>query len=147
MELYEELLVALLSTFEIYAAIGTGMAFALNTHVILVCTLVGGLVGTFVAAFLGDKIKAWFQSIRKKPAPVVEKTPSLRTKILNQLWSKYGIFGIGFIGTFLVGAPISLGVGIGFGLQSKQMLPYAVAAVITRSFVFTYFFNFIKELF
>jgi uncharacterized membrane protein len=52
------LTVAGLATFEIYAAIPAGLAFGLSPWTIFFASVVGGLTGVFVAAFLGNKIRA-----------------------------------------------------------------------------------------
>jgi hypothetical protein len=51
------LTVAGLATFEIYAAIPAGFAFGLSPWAIFFASVTGGLIGVFVAAFLGDKIR------------------------------------------------------------------------------------------
>jgi hypothetical protein len=141
--LYKFIIVLLLSTFEIYAAIGSGMAFGLSAHNICTATLIGGISGVFIAAFLGEKIRSFIAKYRT-PKP---KTAGAKDKLLMQLWQKYGQFGLGFIGSFLVGAPISIGIGYGFGVQPKELVKWCLVAVVIRSIVFSYCFNFIKELF
>ena len=69
--IYKILTVAGLATFEIYAAIPAGFAFGLSPIVIFLASLVGGLLGVFVAAYLGDKIKSLVNQFRKNK---VEKT-------------------------------------------------------------------------
>jgi hypothetical protein len=49
------LTVASLATFEIYAAIPAGFAFGLSPWIIFFASVTGGLVGVFVAAFLGNR--------------------------------------------------------------------------------------------
>ncbi len=141
--LYKILLVGLLATFEIYVAIGTGMAFSLTPTTICLTTLVGGIIGVFVAAFLGDKITAFIAKYRK---PKV-KTASAKDKLLMKLWDKYGVFGVGFIGTFLVGAPISIGIGYGFGVEAKKLINWCLLAVVLRCVIYSYFFDYVKNLF
>jgi membrane protein YqaA with SNARE-associated domain len=136
-------LVTLMATFEIYAAIGTGMAFGLSSLVLFLSTLTGGVAGVFIAAFLGDKIKNWIQKY-KKPK---EKKADNKSKMLIQLWDKYGIFGLGFIGTFLMGAPISMGIAVGLGVSPKKLIKWSLIAVLIRCFAFSYFFNYVKGLF
>ena len=63
---FKILTVAGLASFEIYAAIPAGFAFGLSPLVIFISTIVGGLLGVFVAAFLGDRIKLFFSRFRKK---------------------------------------------------------------------------------
>jgi membrane protein YqaA with SNARE-associated domain len=141
--MYKAFIVALLSSFEIYVAIGSGLAFGLTPHIICIATLIGGISGVFVFAFLGDKISAFISKYRKPK----EKKESSKDKLLMTLWNKYGVFGVGFIGSFLVGAPISIGIGVGFGVKAKQLIPYCLVAVIIRSVVYSYFFDYIKNLF
>jgi membrane protein YqaA with SNARE-associated domain len=143
--IYKILTVVLLSTFEIYAAIGTGLlAFNLSPHIVCLASLTGGIIGVFVAAFLGEKIKHFIAKYKKPKPP---KAPTGKQKMMIALWKKYGEFGVGFIGTFFMGAPISIGIGIGFGVTAKRLIKWCLIAVIIRCIVFSYFFNYLKELF
>jgi membrane protein YqaA with SNARE-associated domain len=141
---YKIFVVALLASFEIYAAIGSGIAFGLSASTICLASLVGGIFGVFIFIFLGDKITAFIAKY-KKPKP--EKEPGAKAKMMKRLWEKYGIFGVGFLGTLLVGAPISIGIGVGFGVEVKKLLYYCLVAVVIRSVVYSYFFDFIVKLF
>ena len=85
------LTVAGLATFEIYAAIPAGFAMGLSAWVIFFASVIGGLVGVFVAAFLGDKIRN-FVAKYKKPSTKEVKTDTLAYRI----WNKFGIIGLGF---------------------------------------------------
>ncbi len=96
------LTVAGLATFEIYAAIPAGLAFGLSPWVIFLASLTGGIVGVYVTIFLGDKIKAFFAKYKK---PKEEKP---KTGLIYRIWNKYGVIGLGFLGTITVGAPISI---------------------------------------
>jgi len=125
------LTVAGLATFEIYAAIPAGFAFGMSPWVIFFASLVGGVVGVFVAAFLGDKIRAFFH----KGKPVKEKKP--KHPMLDRIWNKYGIIGLGFLGTFTVGAPVSIAVGVGFNANLKKLVTWCCIGVLARCVVFT----------
>ena len=63
--IYKILTVIGLATFEIYAAIPAGFAFKLNPISIFLYSVLGGLIGVFVAAYLGDIIKKWISTFRK----------------------------------------------------------------------------------
>ena len=141
--LYKILLVGLIATFEIYVAIGTGMAFNLSSNVLFLTTVTGGIIGVFVAAFLGDKIRKFILKY-KKPKPA---KPGNKDKIMMKLWEKYGVVGVGFLGTFIVGAPISIGIGFGLGIQPMKLVNWCLLAVVLRCFLFSYFFNYVKNLF
>jgi membrane protein YqaA with SNARE-associated domain len=126
------LTVAGLATFEIYAAIPAGFAFGLSPWTIFFASLTGGLAGVFVAAFLGDKIRAFFHKKRPAKDESVKKHP-----MITRLWNKYGIIGLGFLGTLSVGAPISIAVGVGLNANLKKLLTWCCIGVVTRCILFT----------
>ena len=129
--LYKILTVAGLATFEIYAAIPAGFAFNLSPFVIFSASAIGGLAGVLVAAYLGDKIKKWLNQFRK-PKPATSE-PGFVLKI----WEKYGVIGLGLLGTITVGAPISIGVGVGFNVPTNKMVFWCSMGVLIRCAIFT----------
>ncbi len=120
-----------LATFEIYAAIPAGFAFKLSPWIIFLASLTGGLAGVYIAAFLGDWIKRITAPLRK---PKPEKP---KTGVIYRIWEKYGIIGLGFLGTMTVGAPISIGVGVGFNVPLKKLLVWCCLGVFVRCALFT----------
>ncbi|MBL0357320.1 MAG: hypothetical protein IPP72_10745 [Chitinophagaceae bacterium] len=125
------LTVAGLATFEIYAAIPTGFLLGLSPWVIFFASVTGGLSGVFIAGFLGDKIRAFFHK-KKVPGEATAKHP-----MIVHLWEKYGIIGLGFLGTMSVGAPISIAVGVGLNANLKKLLTWCCVGVIVRCILFT----------
>lgn len=141
--IYKILTVAGLATFEIYAAIPAGFAFHLNPWVIFIASLVGGIVGVFVAAFLGEKIEKFISKYRKPKIVTKEKKPNLAHK----LWEKYGIVGLGLVGTFTVGAPVSIAVGVGFNVPMHKLAMWCCIGVLARCALFTTIGHFGLKLF
>ena len=125
------LTVAGLATVEIYAAIPAGFAFGLSPWTIFFASAVGGLAGVFVVTFLGDKIRAFFH--KKKPA----KDQAKKHPMLIKIWDRYGIVGLGLLGTISVGAPISIAVGSAFNVNLRKLLVWCCIGVITRCTLFT----------
>ena len=123
--------VVALASFEIYAAIPAGFAFGLSAWIIFFASIAGGLAGVFIAAFLGDKIRAFISKYKKKK----EEKP--KTSLVYRIWDKYGIIGLGFLGTITVGAPVSIAVGVGFNAPLKKLITWCCLGVITRCVVFT----------
>jgi membrane protein YqaA with SNARE-associated domain len=126
------LTVAGLATFEIYAAIPAGFALGLPPWTILFASLAGGIAGVFVAAFLGDKIRAFFHKNKPTKQSAQQKHP-----VILKLWNSYGIIGLGFLGTVMVGAPISIAIGVGLNANIKKLVTWCCAGVVTRCIVFT----------
>ena len=125
------LTVAGLATFEIYAAIPMGFAFGLSAWTIFFASVTGGLIGVFVAAFLGDKIRAFFH----KNKPVKEKQN--KHPVIRRIWNKYGIIGLGFLGTLSVGAPVSIAVGTSLNANLNKLVTWCCIGVLTRCVLFT----------
>jgi membrane protein YqaA with SNARE-associated domain len=90
------------------------------------------LIGVFVTAFLGDRIRKLFS--RNKPAKEKELN---KHPVLHRIWNKYGIIGLGFVGTMSVGAPISIAVGVALNANLAKLLTWCCIAVITRCILFT----------
>ncbi len=131
--IYKLLTVAGLATFEIYAAIPTGFLLGLSPWAIFFASLAGGIVGVFVAAFLGEKIEQFISKYRKPKLVIVEKKPSLAHKLME----KYGVIGLGFLGTVTVGAPVSIAVGVGFNVPMHKLAMWCCMGVLTRCTLFT----------
>lgn len=125
------LTVAALATIELYAAIPAGFAFGLSPWIIFFASAVGGLTGAFIAAFLGDKIRAFFY---KNKAANEKKT---NHPLLQRIWNKYGIVGLGFLGSFSVGAPVSIALGVGLNANLKKLLTWCCIGVVSRCTIFT----------
>lgn len=121
-----------LATFEVYAAIPAGFAFQLPSFIIFLASTVGGLIGVFVAAYLGTQIKNLVKKYKKSK---IEEKP--KTGFIINIWNKYGIIGLGLIGTMTVGAPISIGVGVGFNVPVNKMVIWCSVGVVIRCLIFT----------
>ena len=124
--IYKILTVIGLATFEIYAAIPAGFAFKLHPVEIFSYSV-------FVAAYLGDIIKKWISSLRKTKVNKVAKEPGFVLKI----WEKYGVIGLGLLGTMSVGAPISIGIGVSFNVPTNKMVFWCSLGVVLRCVIFT----------
>jgi uncharacterized membrane protein len=131
--IYKILTVIGLATFEIYAAIPAGFAFKISPIEIFLYSMLGGLIGVFVAAYLGDIIKKWLNKFRGTTIPKNTKEPGFVLKI----WNKYGVIGLGLLGTMSVGAPISIGIGVGFNVPTNKMVFWCSIGVILRCALFT----------
>jgi len=131
--IYKIITVAGLATFEIYAAIPAGFAFGLSAWVIFFASLAGGIFGVFAAAFLGEKIEKLISKFRKPTTVIKKQKPNVALKI----WEKYGIVGLGLLGTFMVGAPVSIAVGVGFNVNMHKLATWCCVGVFLRCMIFT----------
>ena len=123
--------VAALASFEIFAAIPAGFAFGLSPLTFFLASITGGIAGVFIAAFLGGKISALIARYKKTK----EEKP--KTGLIYRIWNKYGIIGLGFLGTITLGAPVSIAVGVGFNAPLRKLITWCCVGVITRCVFFT----------
>jgi membrane protein YqaA with SNARE-associated domain len=128
------LTVAALASFEVYAAIPAGLAFSLSPWAIFIASVCGGIAGVCVAAFLGDRIRKFFA--KKKVAKPKEEKPK-KNGMAHKIWNRYGIIGLGLLGTMTVGAPISIAVGVGFKAPIRKLITWCCIGVIARCAIFT----------
>ena len=70
---------------------------------------------------------------RKQKANKVVNEPGFVLKI----WEKYGVIGLGLLGTMSVGAPISIGIGVGFNVPTNKMVFWCSLGVLLRCAIFT----------
>jgi hypothetical protein len=124
-------------------AIGMGLGIGLDKWVILPIVLAGGVASVFVATFFGQKIEYFIQTKIKKKKPNEVVKP--KTGLIYKIWDKYGMVGIGLIGTFFFGPPIAIGVATSFGANLKKMIPLCLVAVVARCITFTFFGDLIKQ--
>ena len=140
---YKILTIAGLATFEIYAAIPAGFAFGLSPIVIFLASFIGGIIGVFAAAYLGDKIKSLVKILRKNKVEKIKSDPGFVLKI----WEKYGVIGLGLLGTMSVGAPISIGIGVSFNVPTNKMVFWCSLGVLIRCVLFTTLGHYSMQLF
>jgi membrane protein YqaA with SNARE-associated domain len=134
--------VALLASVELYAAVPLGFFYKLTAWTIFFASLSGGIAGVFVAAFLGDKIRAFISKYRK-PKEKKEKKDTL----IYRIWTKYGIIGLGTIGTFFVGAPVCIALGVSLNADLKKLITWCSIGVFIRCTVYTLLGHFGAKLF
>jgi hypothetical protein len=67
----------------------------------------------------------------------VKKERKAPDGLVLKIWNKYGVIGLGFLGTMTVGAPISIGVGVGFNVPINKLVIWCCVGVITRCALFT----------
>jgi membrane protein YqaA with SNARE-associated domain len=130
-----------LASFEIYAAIPAGFAFNLSPLTIFLSSVAGSMIGLFIAAFFGNKIRQFFS----KKKNVQETKP--KDGLVHRIWNKYGIIGLGLLGTMTVGAPASVAVGIGFNGSVQKLILWCSIGIVSRCLLFTVIGHFGNSMF
>lgn len=119
------LTVAGLATFQLLAAVPAGFAFGLPVWIIWSASIAGNLTSLMLIAFFGAGIKKLI--FKKKNENATQKKG-----LSYRLWTKHGVFGLGFIGTLIIGAPICLAAGVGLNAPFQKLLTWCVLGVVAR---------------
>ena len=57
--------------------------------------------------------------------------------VIRRIWNKYGIIGLGFLGTLSVGAPVSIAVGTSLNANLNKLVTWCCIGVLIRCVLFT----------
>jgi len=116
-----------------WKAVPFGFVLKASPIAIFLMTAAGSLTGVFIMYFFGNQIKKILH--RKKDNP--KKKPAKANRAVK-LFDKYGVAGLGFLGTVLVGPNpvIILGLSI-VKNQHKKLLYWVLAGTVFWSFVLT----------
>lgn len=124
-----------LGSFQIHAAIPAGLAFDLSPWIIFLASVCGGLAGIYTFTFLGVKVRSYISGKYLRNRPFYSKKQG--SGLVYRLWNKFGTFGLGFLGTITIGAPLSIAAGIGCKAPLKKLITWCCLGVITRSAIYT----------
>jgi len=86
----------------------------------------GGLV---VVVLVGDRVRLWvLRVLRAGPGSSADTR-------LRKLWERYGAWGVGVVGSLLVGVPVAAAVGVALGVSRTRLLISCAAVVAVTSLV------------
>lgn len=129
---YPLVLIFLTGMLGIWKAIPVGLAFNTNPLLIWLMTSAGASVSVLVLYFFGKKIREWVIRRRER---ITNKGKEARAK---QLLKKYGVFGLGFMGTLFMGPQMTIILGLIIVKSHVKLLYWTIAGIIVWSFIITY---------
>lgn len=88
--------------------------------------LLGNLLTVLLLIVFLDKIREWRRKRKKKE----DSGESKKQKRARNIWDKYGLPGLAFIGPFFVGSHLSALLAITFGGSKKKTLVLMTASLI-----------------
>jgi membrane protein DedA with SNARE-associated domain len=129
---YPLIIVFLTGMLGIWKAVPVGLAFNLHPVFIWLLTSAGASCAVFILYFFGKQIRAY---ILRKRGHLKHRRKEVRaTKLLE----KYGVFGLGFFGTLLMGPIMTIAIGLVIVKSHKKLLYSTLAGIFTWSLVLTY---------
>lgn len=108
--------VTALAILEIWASIPLGFVLGLHPLVTGITTVIGATLGVFIVIFTGERLRSWI--LKRHKSKNEEKKPGL----IQKIWQRYGVIGLGLLAPLLTGAPLGTALGIALGAPAKQLL-------------------------
>ncbi|MBE9492584.1 MAG: VTT domain-containing protein [Bacteroidetes bacterium] len=126
------LLILLIGILGIWKSIPVG--FVLKIHPVFIClmTIIGASIGIFIIFFIGTKIRKYLSKVMKD-----SKLLKKENKLIN-LFDKYGVHGLGIIGTLFMGPNLTMALGIAIVKNPKKLLLWVNIGIIIWTIVLTY---------
>ena len=122
--------VFVISIFELWLAIPTGLILNLNPILIATSAAAGSILSAFIIVILGEGLRKTFLKWRYHG-----KSP--KEGRIYDIWKKYGIIGLGLLSPLLLGAPLGAAIGIGLGSPRNKLLLWMSIGIIIWSIFIT----------
>lgn len=129
---YPIILIFLTGMLGIWKAIPLGLAFNTNPVLIWLMTSAGASASVIILYFFGKQIRDYIIGKREN------KTNKGKEARAKQLLKKYGVFGLGFIGTLLMGPQMTIVIGLIIAKSHTKLLYWTLSGIFVWSFVITY---------
>ncbi len=114
-----------------WKAIPLGFLLKVSPSYIFIMTALGSIVGVLVLFFFGNKIRNYIINRKLKAGN------SKKGKRALKLFDKYGLIGLGFFGTLILGPPMTMILGLALVQKQRQFLYWTMAGSIVWSLVLT----------
>jgi membrane protein YqaA with SNARE-associated domain len=112
----------------LWQGIPAGFALQLHPLVTAATAAAGSLLATLIVLFLGDKLRQ--RLIRRKPA-ADGNVPAER--LIDRVWRRYGVVGLGLLGPGLTGAPLGAALGLSMGVPGRRLLSWLALGIVLWS--------------
>lgn len=107
-------------------AVPLGVIYKINPITVVVMSVAGAVTGVIILLFVGGKIKDF---IMKK----VKKKYDMKDSKLIHIWEKYGVIGLGVIGSIIVGSPVIAVLGVILNVNKKRLILYTTIGIFIKA--------------
>ncbi len=119
--------------FEAYGVIAVAILAGLPIIPVIVVGLIGNIVTVLLLILFMNKFKEWR---RKRKGEETDKQPSKRMVRAQNLWKKYGLPGLAFVGPLIVGSHLTAFMGITLGGTKKMTSIWMTISITVWGIVF-----------
>jgi hypothetical protein len=123
-EILKLLSVVALAAIELWAAIPAGLALGLNPFLVGLGAVIGAIMSTFVVVLVGERLRNWL--VRRHRGKNEKQKPGL----IQRIWQRYGLIGLGLLAPLLTGAPIGAALGLSLGAHTGRLMVWMSIGII-----------------
>ncbi len=108
----------------LWHGIPAGFALRLHPALIGVTAGAGSFVAMLIVLFLGDKLRHRLLR-RRKPE---DEAP--RERLIERVWRRYGVVGLGLLGPGITGAPLGAALGLSLRVPARRLLFWLALGIV-----------------
>jgi len=111
---------------------GVPLGFVLRLPPLLIAgtSALGSTVATLAVMLLGERIQARLAGRRKKAADQKER-------LIERVWRRYGIIGLGLLAPCLTGGPVGVAIGLLLRAPPRRLLFWMLLGIVLWSALLT----------
>lgn len=125
----------------IWKGVPVGLACHLNPFFTWLLTAGGAVLSVLILYFFGERIRKSIQTRRKKRLMVGKETRA------KHLFQKYGMAGLGFLGTMLMGPNMTIIIGMALVKSSNKLLYWTLGGILFWTAILTLLAYYSLDLF
>ncbi|MFH0942103.1 MAG: small multi-drug export protein [Chloroflexota bacterium] len=130
-QIFKLLSVIALATIELWAAIPAGLALGLNPFLVGLGAAVGAILGTLIVVLVGEQLRN--RLVRRYSSKKEKQQPGL----IQRIWQRYGLIGLGLLAPLLTGAPLGAALGLSLGAQAGQLMVWMSLGIVLWAVILT----------
>jgi Putative small multi-drug export protein len=107
----------------LWEGIPAGFVMRLHPVVIGATAAAGSITATLLVLLLGERLRRRLAGARDPEAPA-------RDRLIDRVWRRYGVIGLGLVAPCLTGAPIGVALGLWLRVPPPRLLFWTLAGVV-----------------
>lgn len=129
--------VAALSSLKVLPGLALAMVYKFNGLEIFVTVGTGGIAGTTVFTFLGERIRKWLKKRRKARSKGKKRSFNIRkARRILRIWHKFGLLGIAVLTPPIFSPALGSIIAVAFRESRKRILLFMYISVLSWAALF-----------
>jgi hypothetical protein len=110
----------------LWESVPAGFALRLPALQVGILSAAGSLTSTVLVLLLGDRIRTRLLARSKKES---EPTVAKPERLIDRIWRRYGLIGLGLLGPGITGAPLGIALGLSLRAPARPLLGWTIVGI------------------